>query len=52
MKAKQNNSFRDFSGSPVVKTLHSNAGGMDLIPDGELRSHMPHSAAKLIKRTV
>jgi len=34
--------LKDFSGSPVVKTLPSSARGMGLIPGQELRSHMLH----------
>ena len=32
---------RDFLGSPVVKTLPSNAGGMDMIPGRETK--IPHA---------
>ena len=36
----------DFPGSPVVKILHSNAGGAGSIPVRELRSHMTHGQKK------
>ena len=36
----------DFSGSPVVKTSPSNAGGIGQFLVRELRSHMPQGVAK------
>ena len=36
----------DLPGSPVVKTLSSNAEGASSISSGELRSHMPHDQKK------
>ena len=41
--------FRDFPGSPVVKTLPSSARGAGLIPGQRLRFHMMHSVAKQTK---
>ena len=35
-----NNSLRDFSGSPVVKILPSNAGDVGLIPGQGTKIHM------------
>ena len=32
---------RDFPGGPVMKNLPSNAGDTSLVPDWEIRSHMP-----------
>ena len=43
LHVKNKKSNRDFPGSPVVTILPSNAGGAGLIPDGDLRSHMPCS---------
>jgi len=36
----------DFPGGPTVRFCVSAAGGMGLIPSGELRSHIPYGAAK------
>ena len=36
----RNNSLRDFSGSPVVKILPSNAGDVGLIPGQGTKIHM------------
>ena len=42
----------DLPGGPVVKTSPSNAGSTGLIPDGELRSHMPHGQkSKILNRS-
>ena len=40
------NSLWNFPGSPVVNTLCFPAGSMDCSLVGELRSHLPHEAAK------
>ena len=45
---------KDFAGSPVVKTLHSQSRGLGLVPDQGTRSHIlqlramkiPHATAK------
>ena len=39
--------YGDFPGGPVVKNLPSNAGKQVQSMVGELRSHMPHSEAKI-----
>ena len=39
-KPKEKEPWRDFPSGPVVKTLHSSAGGMDLIPGQGIK--VPH----------
>ena len=40
---------RDFPGSPMAKTPHSNAGGPGLIPGQRARSHMLQLRAGMLQ---
>ena len=48
-RPKEKGLWRDFPSGPVVKTLPSNAGGMDLVPGQQIKVPHPTECNRKLK---